>query len=122
MKLRSDRLICLGIPVLRDLRVRFHALVIFSDLVACSTLEMFYDEIVQELEVVLGPDLVSSSFVSEAFIDVEPVGSVAFFSKLFSYSPQQGCVGLCINIRAETCASRCQAAGTGGLKSERGYR
>ncbi len=70
MKLGSDCLISLGIPILRDLRVRFHALVILSDLVVSSTLEMFHDEIIQELEVLLRPDLVSSPFVSEAFIDV----------------------------------------------------
>ena len=122
MKLGSDRLICLGIPVLRDLRVSFHALVILPDLVVSSTLEMFHDEIVQELQVLLRPDLVSSAFVSQAFIDVESIGSMAFLAKLFGYSPHQGCVGLCVNIRAETCASGCQAAGTGGLKSERGYR
>ena len=122
MKLGSDRLICLGIPVLRDLRVSFHALVILPDLVVSSTLEMLHDEIVQELQVLLGPDLVSSAFVSEAFIDVEPIGSVALLSKLFGYSPHQGCVGLSINIWTETCASGCQAAGTGGLKSERRYR
>ena len=102
--------------------MRFHALVILSDLVVGSAFKMFNDEIVQELQVLLRPDLVSSPFVSEAFIDVEPIGSVAFLPKLFGYSPHQGCVGLCVNSRAETCASRGKAAGTGGLKSERRYR
>ena len=70
MKLGSDRLICLGIPVLRDLRVRFHALVVLSDLVVGSALEMLHDEIVQELQVLLRPDLVSSPFVGETFVNV----------------------------------------------------
>jgi hypothetical protein len=70
MKLGSDCLICLGIPVLRDLRVSFHALVILPDLVVSSSLEMLHNEIVQELEVLLRPDLVSSAFISEALIDV----------------------------------------------------
>lgn len=99
----------------------FHALIILPDLVVSSTLEMFHDEIIQELQVLLRPDLVSSAFVSKAFIYVEPIGGVAFLAKLFGYSPHQGCVGLCVNIRTETCTSGCQAAGTGGLKSERGY-
>jgi hypothetical protein len=122
VKLGPDRLICLGIPVLRDLRVRFHALVVLSDLVVGSAFEMFNDEIVQELQVLLRPDLVSSPFVGETFVNVESIGSMAFLSKLLGYSPHQGCVGLCVNSRAETSASRGQAAGTGGLKSERGYR
>ena len=118
MKLRSDSLVSLSVPILRDLRVFLHALVVLSDLIIGDTLEMLNNEIIQKLKIFLRPYLVSSPPIRQALIYVESVCSMALLSILLGDLPHQCGVCLSVHIRAEACTSGSQSAGTGSLKGE----
>lgn len=113
MELCPQGTVCFSVPVLRDLRVLHHALVVISDLVVGDSLEVLDDEFIKGLNLSHALGL-----WEQTLVDVGAVTCVAFSAKLLCDLPQEGGVGRSVDVRAETGASWVESTGALSLESD----